>query len=151
MKQYIENPLFEAVCTQLSCDDSLEFLTTCRDINTGGADGGFSGFIYYRETTAFARENMDLILDALTEEANEFDLPVSTHVAEFKSIDVQLVTGCKPHEFEAQFWRVVHDKQRTEDADTTILNALAWWALEHVAFRVGCMAEYEEDQARRAN
>ena len=151
MNQYIENPLFEAVCTQLSCDDALEFLTTCRDICRGGASGGFSGFIYYHETRTFARENMDLIIDALTEEAQECGNSVSQHVASFKSLDIDLITGCHPENFEAQFWRVVYKKDNPEDCESIILNALSWWALEHVAFRVECMAEYEEEEARRAN
>lgn len=147
---YTENPLFEAVCAQLSCDDSLEFVTTCRDVCRAGANGGFSGFIYYSETRAFAREYMDLILEALTEDAQECGLSVSEHVASFRCLDVDVITGCHPENFEAQFWRVVYQKDTAEDCETTILNALSWWALEHVAFRVECMADVEEEEARRA-
>jgi hypothetical protein len=152
MNQYIENPLFEAVCTQLQCDDALEFINTCRDINrNGGAQDGYSGFIYYSETIKFARENMDLILQELKEEARDCEASVSELVATFRCLDVDLITGCHPQDFEEQFWRVVHDKAHIEDAETSILNALAWWALEHVAFRVECLAEYEDHEARRAS
>lgn len=152
MSQYIENPLFEAVCTQLQCDDDLEFITTCRDINrNGGAQDGYSGFIYYSETRDFARSYMDYIIEELTEEAQECGMSVSHYVSRFSCLDIDLITGCHPQNFESQFWRVVQGKDKPEDCESIILNALAWWALEHVAFRVECMAEYEELQARRAN
>ena len=41
--------LIDAVIAQLNCDDD-ELTATMSDIASHGADAGFSGFIYHRET-----------------------------------------------------------------------------------------------------
>ena len=53
----MEQRLIDSVIAQLNCEDD-EIDSTMRDIRNNGADGGFSGFIYYSETCKFARENM---------------------------------------------------------------------------------------------
>lgn len=150
-----DNSLFQAVYDQLESDDKTDFITTCRDVTRGGANGGFHGFCYFIDTRDFARKNMPLIVQALTQDAQEQDTTISEMVASFKCIDVDDITGCAPADFERIFWRVVYDQHNdNDDQDHTsgmILNALSWWTLEHVAFRVECEAEYEEQQARRAS
>jgi len=93
-------------------------------------------------------------VQALTQEAQDLGESVSGLVASFNCVDVDDVTGCAPADFERIFWRVVYDQHNdNDDQDTTngeILKALSWWTLEHVAFRVECEAEYEEQEARRA-
>jgi len=150
-----DNSLFQAVYDQLESESMTDFITTCRDVNRAGADGGFSGFIYFFETREFARKNMPLIIQAMTQTTQDDDQTISEMVASFRCLDVDDITGFAPADFERIFWRVVYDQHNdNEDQDTTtrlILNALAWWTLEHVAFCVECRAEYEEQQSRRAS
>lgn len=151
-----DNSLFQAVYDQLGAESKTDFITTCRDVNRGeGARGGFSGFCYFIDTRDFARKNMPLIVQALTQDAQEQNQTISEMVASFNCIDVDDITGCAPADFERILWRVIYDQHNdNDDQDMTtglILNALSWWTLEHVAFRVECQAEYEEQQARRAS
>ena len=151
-----DNSLFQAVYDQLEADNKTDFIVTCRDVNRGeGAIAGFNGFTYYAHTREFARKNMPLIVQALTQDAQEQDQTISEMVASFNCLDVDDITGCARADFERILWRVIYDQHNDNDhQDTTsglILNALAWWTLEHVAFRVECQAEYEEEQERRVS
>ena len=65
------NEMKEAVIKQLdmSKEDTEQ---TFRDVARGGADGGFSGFIYYSETVKFAKDNMNVIYEHLKSQAEDF-------------------------------------------------------------------------------
>ena len=149
-----DNVLFQAVYEQLGCENKTDFINTCRDVyQNEGALSGFSGFITYKETCKFARENMLLIVDALAQDADERGMSVSQMVALFKCLDVKNIVGHATYDFERIFWRVIYDQnninEEQRDVTRLVLNALAWWTLEYVAFRVVCEAEYEEQEYRR--
>jgi len=120
--------LIKAVITQLNCEDG-EIDSTMRDIRNHGADGGFSGFIYHSETCQFARANMSAIYGQIKDDAADFGVDPLEMVARF---------GCLRGEFPAfEIASVIHDDMddatRNDGADTVILNALAWYALESAA------------------
>ena len=120
--------LIDAVIAQLNCDDD-ELTATMSDITNHGADAGFSGFIYYRETCQFARDNMAAIYRQIKDDAADFGVDPLEMVAGF---------GCLNGEFPAyEIASVIHDDiddaTRNDGADTSILNALAWYALESAA------------------
>ena len=120
--------LIDAVIAQLNCDDD-ELTATMSDITNHGADAGFSGFIYYRETCQFARDNMAAIYRQIKDDAADFGVDPLEMVAGF---------GCLNGEFPAyEIAAVIHDDiddaTRNDGADTSILNALAWYALESAA------------------
>jgi hypothetical protein len=89
-----------------------EWEDTARDINQGGADAGFSGFIYYDECAKFYDEHEEEIYEMLREDADGMGYS-------------------SPDEMIATFNR----KDMLQDP-TTRKNLLAWYALETVAREV---------------
>ena len=116
------NELQKAVLNQLGYDTlTTEAKETLTDITNHGLNGGFTGFIYYTDTTKFYTDNKKLILSMANEQAEDFGISISEMVAGF---------GCcneSPHEVEA--WLLDLD----EDYDTSLPNCLAWYAAEEVA------------------
>ncbi|NIU82320.1 MAG: hypothetical protein GWN64_02320, partial [Candidatus Thorarchaeota archaeon] len=49
-----------------------DLASTLEDICNHGIDGGFSGFIYYTDTVEFAKANMELIVEALKSDKDDF-------------------------------------------------------------------------------
>ena len=124
----MEQRLIDSVIAQLDLDDG-ELESTMSDIRNHGADGGFSGFIYYNETCNFARENMAEIYRHAKNQAAEFGIDPLEMIAGF---------NCLRGEFPAfEIASVIHDDiddaTRNDGADVAILNALAWYALEEAA------------------
>ena len=124
------NEMKEAVIKQLdmSKEDTEQ---TFRDVATGGADGGFSGFIYYSETVKFAKDNMNTIYEHLKSQAEDFGINPFEIVQSFRCLkDVKPTT--------AEISEVIHGwnpiLRHSEGVDTQIMNALSWYALEEVAF-----------------
>ena len=129
--------LIDAVITQLNCEDD-ELNSTMADIASHGADAGFSGFIYHSETCKFARDNMAAIYAHAKDEAADFGVDPLEMVAGF---------GCLRGEFPAfEVASVIHndidDATRNDGAETAVLNALAWYALESAAL------DYDKDRLR---
>ena len=145
--------LFQSVYEQLECESKTDFIVTCREVSEVsdyGSLSGFSGFITSYQKNEFSRKNMLLIVDALAQDADEQGLSISQMVASFKCLDVKDIVGHATHDFERIFWSVVYDQDNINSNVTRlILNALAWWTLEYVAFRVVCEAEYEEQEYRQ--
>ena len=124
----MEQRLIDSVIAQLNCEDD-ELDSTMSDIRNHGADGGFSGFIYYSETCKFARENMAEIYRHAKNQAAELGIDPLEMIAGFNCLHgVSAITVGK----------VMCDGYgsidgATRDAETSILNALAWYALEEAA------------------
>ena len=127
----MEQELIDAVVEQLNCDDG-ELSSAMSDIANHGADAGFSGFIYYRETCQFARENMGAIYRHARVQAADFgeDSPL-VMIAGFKCLHD--VTARMVGEVICKVLGSDDSDGIPEDAETSILNALAWYALEEVA------------------
>lgn len=111
LKQLIErNPLTLPVARQMGYpairsnkQDREEFIETLREVHRHGADVGWGGFVYYRETCAFATKHYRQILSQVHEFERETGEPFKTE-----------------------------GTYRDEDEDTA-LNWCAWFALESVA------------------
>jgi len=100
-------------------------LDAVQDINNHGIDGGFSGFIYYSDTHAFAMRYRKLIVRLLEEQANDMGVEVVEMVAGFgvfrnSKMDAddrkdlyKYLGGGKPEQ-------------------GTITNVMAWYAAEEV-------------------
>lgn len=58
-------------------------LDSVSDVNNHGIDGGFSGFIYYSETHAFAMRYRKLIVKLLEQQADEMGEEVVAMVSNF--------------------------------------------------------------------
>ena len=118
----VNERLKNAVIEQLGGDDeSIEYAKDT--IESCGASGGVGGFIYYSETTKFARNNMDDIYALLKDQASEYGYDCAFKmVSEFNCLKDDKYS---PHEIAD----VIYNKA-SEDDETQILNALAWYALE---------------------
>ena len=128
----MEQQLIDAVVAQLGCEPD-ELATTMADIAIQGADAGFSGFIYHGETCKFARDNMAAVYRHAKGQAADIGVDPLEMVAGF---------GCLHGEFPAfEIASVIHedidDATRNDGAETAILNALAWYALEEAAYHWG--------------
>ena len=119
----IPAPLIRSVVRQLGGWDS--FKTSAPDIANHGINGGFHGFIYYKDTIAFAKRNRAHIQAMAKDQSSDFGTPVVEMIQNF---------GCfrhsKPSESEVctALWG-----GRSEEGTDNVLNALAWYAGEEVA------------------
>ena len=113
--------LRKAVINQLG---GLEiFKQSFKDITRHGADGGFHGFIYYTETTAFFKQNRRAILAHL--DAICFDLGEDR-------ISVLKSWRCLNHLTSDEIARGLYEGGKSDEV-TAVQNALAFFALEEVS------------------
>ena len=120
----MEKTLKEAVLNQLGFDKyelNEEATGTLEDIRNHGINGGFTGFIYYSDTEKFFDDNRYDILSMASEMAQEFGQSVSEMIAGFNCIDLTT------QEVEAFLLNL------DDENETTLKNALAWFAAEEVA------------------
>lgn len=124
------NEMKEAVITQLDMDEK-ETQQILRDVARGGADGGFSGFIYHSDTVKFAEGNIKAIYGYIKQQAEDFGENPFKMIQNFSCL--KDVNPTIP-----EIADTIHgnpDQATVNDGvDTQIMNALAWYALEEVAF-----------------
>ncbi len=123
--------LIEAVRDQIGSDTEDEFKGTLRDVNTGGASGGFPGFIYHNETCKFARDHMDIIFDHIKEMASDLGEDPLTLISKFNCLKE---FNIPPFEIASVIYNDTDKTAINEEVETQVLNSLAWFALEEVAF-----------------
>mgnify|MGYP003658763646 FL=1 len=112
--------LRKAVINQLG---GLEiFKQSFKDIARHGADGGFNGFIYYYDTTAFFKRNRRTILAHL--DAICYDLGEDR-------ISVLKSWRCLNHLTSDEIARGLYEGGKSDEV-TAVQNALAFFALEEV-------------------
>ena len=116
----IPESLVRAVVRQMGGWES--FKESAPDITRHGIDGGFHGFIYYRDTEPFAKRNRKAILEMASEQAKQFGSGLVEMIMGF---------GCfkhsKPTESE------IVEALAGRGTETQVPNALAWYAGEEVA------------------
>lgn len=118
------NPkLIRAVVRQFGGWES--FCNSASDVCRGGINGGFSGFIYYTETQAFAKRNRSLIAEMAEQQASEFGNSVTEMIQGFGCFR----NGEKPTDSEIGM-ALYAGKEKENSAP--VLNALAWYAGEEV-------------------
>ena len=120
--------LRRAVITKLDLHrvrDRNELRSVLSDVSKYGADSGFGGFTYYSDTVRFASRYFALIMAELRESAADMGATVTEMVAGF-----QCLKGEDRLDIEA-----VLQGDRDNNSCTAVMNALAWYALEHVANR----------------
>jgi hypothetical protein len=112
--------LISATIAQFGGKES--FKESAEDVNNHGIDGGFGGFIYYTETTQFAKNNLKEIMNLAESLAD--DLGVSG------SLELIAGFGCLNGLYsQSEISEGIHAGSASE-AD--VLNALAWFAAESV-------------------
>ena len=137
---------------EIDADTAQELANVCRC--SAGAAGGFGGFIYYTETANFTADNRDAIVarlrqqiaDGLFSDENGKPRGVVGAVLSFNCFK-----GEDPAELEEEAARVLFGPVadiRDGKLDR-VANALAWAALEDLAFRLDGQ-KIEEDEGSDA-
>lgn len=135
--------IIKAVYNQLGCDDFEEFETHCDDCLTPGgcgANAGFTGFIYYTETTQFYKDNREQILKVLTDLSEGIgDRSILDTVLGFNSLD-------------GNDWETVRAAALTiwgndDQVDQYVADSLAKFAFEEVAnWMSDFMSEHDNEE-----
>jgi len=103
------------------------FQEKANDVYNHGIDGGFCGFIYYAETTAFAKKHKKIILENVKQFADEIGENFAKVIADFNCLKN---TGIAEDD-------VIMALMSPRSCDDFVLqqvyNALAWYAGETVA------------------
>lgn len=120
----IPTSLVRAVVRQMGGWKS--FIESAPDITRHGIDGGFNGFIYNRDTEAFARRNRESIAQMASEQAADFGIGVIEMIRGFGCFR----DGTKPTDEE--IGSALYAGRDAKDGPP-VLNALAWYAGEEVA------------------
>jgi hypothetical protein len=117
----IDIKLIRAVVRQLGDRSYLE------DIVNHGADAGFPGFTYYNDTTPFWKRNRKEITTLVMSMAQDLGEQPAEMVAGFGCLKIPAT------DFEAMqdVYSALGNGQPSDDS--TVPNALAWFALEEVA------------------
>jgi len=135
----ISNKLGEKVRNQLGfeCWNDKELHDTFKDVRNNGANGGFSGFIYYSDTCKFARDNMDEIVEAIKEDANGMCEDPLIFIQNFNGLSSCFSKYSRETISTMEIASIIYDKPDlatlNDGIDTQVLNALAWYALEQTA------------------
>ena len=107
----------------------------------GGAADGYSGFIYYGETSEFYSKNWELIREVAKQQAE--DLLVSGSVAEmighFKDGDELTETLLD------RGWKGIAEDDSDDWGVTQFKNTMSWFALEQVSIWLETWSDYPED------
>ena len=106
--------------------DFIELSGTLEDCSKHGADGGFSGFIYYDETKKFYKENRVDIISHMERTAAEFGSDIISMIKNFGVF--RYSTKPTSSEIGIALW-----DSRQRDELTNLYNVFAWYALEEIA------------------
>lgn len=121
-ESHLPEDLIHAVVKQSDSWD--DFKEIAEDVANHGVDAGFSGFIYYTETVKFYTDNREIITKHATEEAEQ--LGYGSAVKMVKSFN------CLNSDYsEDEIGMTLYGS--SDDMDSHIANALAWYALEEVS------------------
>ena len=121
-KSHINSTLVKAVIKQLGGWDS--FKESAIDISRHGIDGGFHGFIWTKDTVEFAERNRDAIAVLCESYATDLGTDAVDLVMSFNWLKGYFYAS-KP----SAIGKCLYGKGQ----DSTILNALAWFAGEEVS------------------
>lgn len=121
--------LIDAVIDLLGGEDQEEIMGTIEDIAGHGADAGWCGFTYTKDTCEFYRANRKKINDWIKDTAEEMGCNSS----------IELVKGlqCMEGETEENIGRCIYGgrlagSSETDNSTDMVESGLAWFALEEV-------------------
>jgi hypothetical protein len=111
--------LIRATVRQVGGWDS--FKEMAQDVSNHGANGGFHGFIYYKDTLSFSKRNKAEILEMAKQQADDFGAELYAMIGGFNCLKISATEAAE----------AIHNP-RSEERDN-VFNALAWYALEEVS------------------
>lgn len=115
--------LINAVINRIGMD-SVE------DVLRGGIDGGFHGFIYYKDTVAFYQRHKKDIIRMAREMADDIGENLMEMIGGFNCL--------KYYDYKSQKWTDAEGQEAIGETiyggkiDDMVANALAWFAAEEV-------------------
>ena len=124
LKNFIKNSSIDAKLIRAVVRQSggwAAFQEMVPDITNHGIAGGFSGWIYYTETSQFYAKNRQIIIDLAEELANEYGTSTIDFIAGF---------NCLNTDDRQEIGKTLYGNKRQHDAQ--VANALAWFAAEEV-------------------
>jgi hypothetical protein len=151
------HPLAAAVRLQLGRNSIPETLQILADVRHGGADAGFPGFTYYADTQDFARRQRGAIVESLISDADDLgegkgisgavrlvkgfrcvegvseDSILATLLPAYAGTSVRSSEGSRMRREGGGRSRQSFPAWADRDECNTVLNGLAWYALETVA------------------
>lgn len=120
------NPkLASAVIRQFGCWGT--FQEKAHDVANHGIDGGYCGFIYYAETNAFMKKHKKLIIENITQFADDVGESFTKVIADFNCLKKSGITD------DDVITALMYPRSCEEYIITQVYNALAWYAGETVA------------------
>lgn len=126
------HPLAPAVLRQLSGHDDV--VQSAIDAANHGADGGFNGFTYYRDTCGFTRRNRKAIAAAVEAMADDLGEQPIPFVRSFRCLEDYTTDN-------AIAAALYGGRSNDVEATAVVENALAWFALEEVGRAIADAAE----------
>ena len=114
-----ENPDYKRLINAVISNIGVE---SVNDVNRFGIGGGFSGFIYYTETHAFAMKHRKQITELLEETAESLGEDVVSMVCSFRCVEGD-------REDKKDLYRYLGGAKVEQ---CSITNAMAWFAAEEV-------------------
>jgi hypothetical protein len=105
----------------------VELSGNLADCAKHGADGGFSGFIYYNETIAFFLHNRKDIVKNLEITANELGEDIIQMVQNFG------VFRYSPPPTTGEIGKALWDTGKVQDNLTSLYNVFSWFCLEEIS------------------
>lgn len=104
------------------------FKESAQDVVDHGAACGFGNFIYYTDTVAFTTKNRKAIAAYAAEQSKEIGYKDEIEmILSFNGLQHDDLTS-------ADIARALYGRLTDDDKKATIYNALAWYALEEVAW-----------------
>ena len=122
-----------AVSRQLGGKDALIDVASP---DHGGADAGYVGFSYYRDTVPFFERQRKNILSVLEADADSFGEEPAEIVMQFRCLNLSKSDREEQRAYRSAINRLLYSNRKVDwdrPEEVQVANALAWMALESVA------------------
>ena len=106
------------------------------DVNNHGADAGFCGFVYYKDTVPFFEKHRKEILNVLEEDADSFREEPAQIVFGFNCLRLKEADREEQRAYRSAINRLLYSNRKVDwdrQEEVQVSNALSWFALEEVA------------------
>ena len=118
-KSHISGEIVRAVVRKVGGWE--DFCQIADDVSNHGANAGWSGFTYYRDTESFTKLHKHAILDLAKQMSDDLGEDLYTMIGGFNCLKITASEAAE----------AIHNPRSEER--TNVFNALAWFALEEVA------------------
>ena len=106
------------------------------DVNNHGADAGFCGFVYYKDTVPFFEKHRKDILSVLEADGEDFGEEPASMVFGFNCLHLSDADKDEQRAYRSAINRLLYSNRKVDwdrPEEVQVANALAWMALESAA------------------